>query len=107
MAITLTETAAQRVKTFLEKRGKGAGLRLGIKTVGCSGKAYVVDYADLIEPGDRVFESHGVKVIVNEQNLAYLDGTEVDYGRDGMSEGFRFSNPNVKGQCGCGESFSI
>lgn len=107
MAITLTETAAQRVKTFLKKRGKGAGLRLGIKTVGCSGKAYVVDYADLIEPGDRVFESHGVKVIVNEQNLAYLEGTEVDYGRDGMSEGFRFNNPNVKGQCGCGESFSI
>ena len=107
MAITLTETAAQRVRTFLQKRGKGEGLRLGVKTVGCSGKAYVVDYADLIEPGDRVFESHGVKVIVNEQNLAYLDGTEVDYGRDGMSEGFRFNNPNVKGQCGCGESFSV
>jgi len=107
MAITLTETAAQRVKTFLQKRGKGEGLRLGVKTVGCSGKAYVVDYADLIEPGDRVFESHGVKVIVNEQNLAYLDGTEVDYGRDGLSEGFRFKNPNVKGQCGCGESFSV
>ena len=107
MAITLTETAAQRVRTFLQKRGRGEGLRLGVKTVGCSGKAYVVDYADLIEPGDRVFESHGVKVIVNEQNLAYLDGTEVDYGRDGMSEGFRFNNPNVKGQCGCGESFSV
>lgn len=107
MAITLTETAAQRVKTFLQKRGKGEGLRLGVKTVGCSGKAYVIDYADLIEPNDRVFESHGVKVIVNEQNLAYLDGTEVDFGRDGMSEGFKFKNPNVKGQCGCGESFSI
>lgn len=107
MAITLTETAAQRVRAFLQKRGKGEGLRLGVKTVGCSGKAYVVDYADLIEPGDRVFESHGVKVIVNEQNLAYLDGTEVDYGRDGLSEGFRFKNPNVKGQCGCGESFSV
>ena len=106
MAITLTQNAAQRVKTYLEKRGKGEGLRLGIKTVGCSGKAYVVDYADAIEPGDRIFESHGVMVIVNEQNMAYLDGTEVDYGRDGMSEGFRFNNPNVKGQCGCGESFS-
>lgn len=105
--ITLTETAALRVKTFLQKRGKGEGLRLGVKTVGCSGKAYVVDYADMIEPGDRIFESHGVKVIVNEQNLAYLDGTEVDYGRDGLSEGFRFKNPNVKGQCGCGESFSV
>lgn len=107
MAITLTQNAAQRVKTYLEKRGKGEGLRLGVKTVGCSGKAYVVDYADTIEPGDRVFESHGVKVIINEQNMAYLDGTEVDYGRDGMSEGFRFNNPNVKGQCGCGESFSV
>lgn len=107
MAITLTQNAAQRVKTYLEKRGKGEGLRLGVKTVGCSGKAYVVDYADVIEPGDRIFESHGVKVIVNEQNMAYLDGTEVDYGRDGMSEGFRFKNPNVKGQCGCGESFSV
>ena len=107
MAITLTQNAAQRVKTYLEKRGKGEGLRLGVKTVGCSGKAYVVDYADAIEPGDRIFESHGVKVIVNEQNMAYLDGTEVDYGRDGMSEGFRFKNPNVKGQCGCGESFSV
>ena len=107
MAITLTQNAAQRVKTYLEKRGKGEGLRLGVKTVGCSGKAYVVDYADAIEPGDRIFESHGVKIIVNEQNMAYLDGTEVDYGRDGMSEGFRFKNPNVKGQCGCGESFSV
>lgn len=107
MAITLTEKAANRVRTFLTQRGKGEGLRLGIKTVGCSGKAYVIDYADTIEPGDKVFESHGVKVIVNEQNLPFLDGTEVDYARQGMSEGFQFNNPNVKGQCGCGESFSV
>lgn len=107
MAITLTEKAANRVRTYLTQRGKGEGLRLGIKTVGCSGKAYVVDYADTIEPGDRVFESHGVKVIVNEQNLPFLDGTEVDYARQGLSEGFQFNNPNVKGQCGCGESFSV
>lgn len=107
MAITLTEKAANRVRTYLTQRGKGEGLRLGIKTVGCSGKAYVVDYADAIEPGDRVFESHGVKVIVNEQNLPFLDGTEVDYARQGLSEGFQFNNPNVKGQCGCGESFSV
>lgn len=107
MAITLTEKAANRVRTFLTQRGKGEGLRLGIKTVGCSGKAYVVDYADTIEPGDKIFESHGVKVIVNEQSLPFLDGTEVDYARQGMSEGFQFNNPNVKGQCGCGESFSV
>ena len=107
MAITLTEKAANRVRTFLTQRGKGEGLRLGIKTVGCSGKAYVIDYADTIEPGDKVFASHGVKVIVNEQNLPFLDGTEVDYARQGMSEGFQFNNPNAKGQCGCGESFSV
>lgn len=107
MAITLTEKAANRIRTFLAQRGKGEGLRVGVKTVGCSGKAYVIDYADTIEPGDKVFESHGVKVIVNEQNLPFLDGTEVDYARQGMSEGFQFNNPNVKGQCGCGESFSV
>jgi iron-sulfur cluster assembly protein len=106
MAIQLTEKAAERVKSFLAKRGKGEGLRIGVKTVGCSGKAYTVEYADSIDADDRVFESHGVKVIVNSANLAYLDGTEVDFTKDGLSEGFRFSNPNVKATCGCGESFS-
>ncbi len=107
MAIYLTENAATRVKSFLAKRGGGEGLRLGVKTVGCSGKAYVVEYADSIGPDDQVFESHGVKVIVNAANLAYLDGTEVDYTKEGLSEGFKFSNPNVKATCGCGESFNV
>ncbi len=107
MAIHLTEKAAERVKSFLGKRGKGAGLRIGVKTVGCSGKAYTVEYADSIDPEDQVFESHGVKVIVNSVNLAYLDGTEVDFTKEGLSEGFKFNNPNVKASCGCGESFSV
>lgn len=107
MAIQLTEKAAERVKTFLAKRGRGEGLRIGVKDVGCSGKAYTVEYADSIGPDERVFESHGVKVIVASDHLAYLDGTEVDFTREGLSEGFRFNNPNVKDTCGCGESFSI
>lgn len=107
MAITLTEKAADRVRSFLEKRGKGEGLRLGIKNVGCSGKAYVVEYADRIEPDDQVFESHGVKVIIDSKNLVFLDGTEIDYEREGLSEGFKFRNPNEKARCGCGESFSV
>ncbi len=107
MAIYLTETAAERVRTFLAKRGKGEGLRIGVKSVGCSGKAYTVEYADVINPEDRVFESHGVKVIVAADNVAYLDGTEVDFTKEGLSEGFRFNNPNVKATCGCGESFSV
>lgn len=107
MAIQLTEKAAERVRSMLVKRGKGEGLRLGVKTVGCSGKAYVVEYADRIEPDDQVFESHGVKVIVKTENLAYLDGTEVDFGKEGMNEAFKFNNPNVKATCGCGESFNV
>lgn len=107
MAISLTENAATRVRKFLATRGQGAGLRLAIKEVGCSGKTYVVEYADVTEPGDRVFESRGIKIFVSEDSLLYLDGTEVDYTREGLSEGFRFNNPNVKAQCGCGESFSI
>jgi iron-sulfur cluster assembly protein len=107
MAITLTEKAANRVRDFMTRRGKGAGLRLGIKEVGCSGKAYVVDYADDIAPDEQVFESFGVKVIVDPKNLAFLDGTEIDYAREGLSEGFRFRNPNEKARCGCGESFNV
>ncbi len=107
MAIQLTEKAAERVKTFLAKRGKGEGLRVGIKTVGCSGKAYTVEYADSVGPDERVFESHGVKVIVAADHMAYLDGMEVDFTKEGLSEGFRFNNPNVKATCGCGESFSV
>jgi iron-sulfur cluster assembly protein len=107
MAITLTEAAASRVRAFLEQRGKGVGLRLGVKTTGCSGMAYVIEYADEVEEGDTVFEDHGVKVLVNPKSLVYLDGTELDYAREGLNEGFRFNNPNVKDMCGCGESFNV
>jgi iron-sulfur cluster assembly protein len=107
MAITLTDNAAERVRNFIAQRGKGVGLRLGVKTSGCSGMAYVLEFADEIEPGDQVFESNGVKVIVDPKSLIYLDGTELDYCKEGLNEGFRFDNPNVKDQCGCGESFTV
>jgi len=107
MAITMTEAAATRVKQFLDNRGKGMGLRLGVKTTGCSGMAYVIEYADALEEGDVVFEDHGIKVIVNPRSLVYLDGTELDYAKEGLNEGFKFNNPNVKDMCGCGESFNV
>jgi iron-sulfur cluster assembly protein len=107
MAITLTENAAERVKHFLSSRGKGAGLRLGVKTSGCSGMAYVLEFADDVEADDEVFESHGVKVFVDPKSLVYLDGTELDYTKEGLNEGFAFHNPNVKDECGCGESFNV
>jgi iron-sulfur cluster assembly protein len=107
MAITLTESAAHHVKTFLANRGKGVGLRLGVRTSGCSGMAYVLEFADEIGPDDEVFEDRGVKVLVSPKSLVYLNGTELDYAREGLNEGFKFNNPNVKDQCGCGESFNI
>jgi len=107
MAITLTENAADRIKDFLQQRGKGIALRLAVKTTGCSGMAYVMEYADQIEDDDVVFEDHGVKVIVNPRSLVYLDGTELDFAREGLNEGFQFNNPNVKDMCGCGESFNV
>ena len=107
MAITLTDNAANRVRTFLEQRGKGLGLRLGVKTTGCSGMAYVMEFVDELEEGDEVFEDKGVKIIINPKSLVYLDGTELDYSKEGLNEGFKFSNPNEKDRCGCGESFSI
>jgi iron-sulfur cluster assembly protein len=107
MAITLTTTAADRIKTYMDERGKGVALRLGVKTNGCSGMAYIMEYADEIEDGDVVFEDQGVKVIVNPKSLVYLDGTELDYTREGLNEGFKFNNPNVKDLCGCGESFNV
>ena len=107
MSITLTESAAQHVKKFLAKRGKGEGLRLGVRTSGCSGLAYVLEYVDRVETEDNVFEDRGVKVVVDPKSLAYLDGTEVDYTREGLNEGFKFNNPNVKDSCGCGESFNV
>lgn len=107
MAITLTPSAADRVRNFIAARGQGLGLRLGVRKTGCSGFAYVVNYADEINEGDRVFETGGVKVIVDPDSLALVDGTEIDFVRHGLSEAFRFRNPNVKGECGCGESFSV
>lgn len=107
MAVTLTANAAQHVRRSLDKRGKGEGLRLGVRTSGCSGMAYVLEYADTVAPGDQVFESHGVKVMVDAKSLVYLDGTELDYTREGLNEGFRFNNPNQKETCGCGESFTV
>ncbi len=107
MAITLTETAAHRVRTFMENRGKGIGLRLGVRTTGCSGMAYVLEFVDDLDEGDQVFEDHGVKVIIDAKSLVYLDGTELDYKKEGLNEGFEFNNPNVKGECGCGESFNV
>jgi len=107
MAISLTTAAAERVRTFLVKRGKGEGLRLGVRTSGCSGMAYVLEYVDSVTPEDSVYECHGVKVIVDAKSLSYLDGTELDYTREGLNEGFRFNNPNVKDSCGCGESFNV
>jgi iron-sulfur cluster assembly protein len=107
MGITLTNTAAERVKSFLTNRGKGEGLRLGVKTTGCSGMAYVLEFVDTIEDDDKVFESNGVKIIIDPKSLLYLDGTELDYGKEGLNEGFKFNNPNVKDTCGCGESFTV
>ena len=107
MAITLTETAAERVKAFMQQRGSSVALRLGVRTTGCSGMAYVMEYADSIEDDDVVFEDHGVKLVINPKSLVYLDGTELDYAREGLNEGFRFNNPNVKDTCGCGESFNV
>ena len=107
MAITLTEPAAERVKAFLDNRGAGVGLRLGVKTMGCSGMSYVLEFVDDINPEDEVFEHSGVTVIVDPKSLGYLDGTELDYTKEGLNEGFKFNNPNVKGECGCGESFTV
>jgi len=107
MAITLTDTAAARIKAFLENRGSGCGLRLGVKTSGCSGMAYVLEFADQSETEDTIFEDKGVKIIIDPKSLVYLDGTELDYAKEGLNEGFKFNNPNVKDSCGCGESFTV
>lgn len=107
MAISLTESAATRVKTFLASRGQGVGLRLGVRKTGCSGFAYVINYADHAQPDDRIFEDQGVKVFVDASSLPLIDGTVVDFVKQGLNEAFRFKNPNIKGECGCGESFSV
>jgi iron-sulfur cluster assembly protein len=107
MPVKLTPSAAERVRNFLDKRGRGVGLRLGVKKTGCSGFAYVVNYADELSAGDVVFEDQGVKVIVDADSLRYVDGTEIDFVREGLNEAFKFRNPNVRGECGCGESFNV
>jgi len=107
MAITLTERAAKHVSNFIAKRGKGVGLRLGVRTSGCSGLAYKMEFADEAGADDLRFESHGVTVLIDPKSLQYLDGTELDFVREGLNEGFKFNNPNVKDACGCGESFNV
>ena len=107
MAISLSESAARHVSNFIAKRGKGFGIRLGVKTSGCSGMAYKLEFVDNTESEDLVFASHGVKVVIDPKSLAYLDGTELDFVKEGLNEGFKFNNPNVKDQCGCGESFNV
>ena len=107
MTVSLTQSAADRVRSFLESRGCGVGLRLGVKKTGCSGFAYVVNYADEVGAADVVFEDRGVRVIVDADSLRYVDGTEIDFVRQGLNEAFKFRNPNVRGECGCGESFNV
>lgn len=107
MAVTLTEKAAKHVANYIARRGKGVGLRLGVRTSGCSGMAYKLEFADEVSNDDITFESHGITVLVDPKSLPYLDGTELDYAREGLNEGFKFNNPNVKDACGCGESFNV
>jgi iron-sulfur cluster assembly protein len=107
MAITMTPAAAERVKTFMVNRGKGIGLRLGIKTTGCSGLAYVLEFVDDLNEDDQVFNIEKVNIIVDAKSLVYIDGTQLDFVKEGLNEGFQFTNPNAKGECGCGESFNV
>ncbi|WP_075181505.1 iron-sulfur cluster assembly protein IscA [Pantoea sp. 1.19] len=107
MSITLSDSAASRVSQFLTHRGKGYGLRLGVRTSGCSGMAYVLEFVDEPQPEDTVFEQKGVRIVIDGKSLVYLDGTELDFVKEGLNEGFKFNNPNVKDECGCGESFHV
>lgn len=105
--ITLTENASNHIKKFLEKRGKGIGIRFGVKTSGCSGYSYKLEYCDVIGIGDIEFESFGVKIVTDPKSLPFIDGTEIDYVKEGLQEGFKFTNPNLKSECGCKESFTV
>ncbi|MDD2914903.1 MAG: iron-sulfur cluster assembly protein IscA [Gallionella sp.] len=107
MAISLTENAAKHVQNFIAKRGSGIGLRIGVRTSGCSGMAYKLEFADEACSDDLQFSSNGVTLLVDPKSLPYIDGMQLDYTREGLNEGFRFNNPNVKNQCGCGESFGV
>lgn len=107
MAVTMTASAVQHIQKHLETRGKGAGIRLGVKTTGCSGLSYVLEFVDSLELGDEVFDYEGVKLIIDAKSLVYLNGTELDFVKEGLNEGFQFNNPNAKNACGCGESFHV
>lgn len=107
MAITMSQAAADHVSNYLANRGQGLGVRLGVRTTGCSGMAYVLEFVDTIAEHDEVFESHGIKVVIDPKSMVYLNGTELDYVKEGLNEGFQFNNPNVKNECGCGESFNV
>jgi iron-sulfur cluster assembly protein len=107
MALTLSPAAAKHVTKYLTKRGKGVGVRLGVKTTGCSGLAYQLEYVDAVAPEDLLFETQGIKLMIDPKSLAYLDGTELDFVREGLNEGFKFNNPNERDRCGCGESFRV
>ncbi len=107
MAITMTEQAANHVKRQLDQRGKGVGIRVGVKTTGCSGMAYVLEFVDETVSDDIVYEYHGVQLVVDPKSLVYIDGTEMDFVKEGLNEGFEFKNPNIAGECGCGESFTV
>jgi iron-sulfur cluster assembly protein len=107
MAISMTASAADRVRSFLTNRGKGLGLRVGVKTTGCSGLAYVLEFVDELNDDDQVFEHDDLKLIVDGKSLVYIDGTQLDFVKEGLNEGFQFNNPNVNGECGCGESFTV
>jgi len=107
MSISLTLKAAERVEKYLTNRGKGIGLRLGVKTTGCSGMAYTLEFVDEALPEDQIFESRGVKILIDPKSLVYIDGTELDFEKEGLNEGFKFNNPNMKAECGCGESFTV
>jgi iron-sulfur cluster assembly protein len=107
MAISMTAAAADRVRSFLHNRGKGIGLRVGVKTTGCSGLAYVLEFVDTLNDDDQVFEQDDLKLIVDGKSLVYIDGTQLDFVKEGLNEGFQFNNPNVNGECGCGESFTV
>jgi len=107
MGVTFTDRAAEHIRGFLDKRGKGIGLRLAVRTTGCSGLAYVLEFADDVAANDEVFEDNDITVVIDKKSLVYLDGTELDFTKEGLNEGFKFNNPNVKDECGCGESFTI
>jgi iron-sulfur cluster assembly protein len=107
MSVSLTPAAAKHVTKYLAKRGKGVGVRLGVKTTGCSGLAYKLEYVDEVAAEDVLFETEGIKLMVDPKSLAYLDGTTLDFVREGLNEGFKFNNPNERDKCGCGESFRV